>query len=284
MQSRLRSRTFAAIGLAGVFLLAGVVGYAQERGGAQIWRGGYGFTAAPRYPTANTFTGGFNFCRLAFTSNRREKRGWSTDYPGADINLSVRLSELTKARVPKAHDGEPEHIVVRATEDAMFKCPFLVGEDAGTAVFSPTEAAKLREYLLKGGFLFVSDTWGELAEDQFEEQLGRVLPRETFPLESISIEHPVFHSLYDVKEVKQMPSIQSWRRTGGADSERVGEEGKVHVRGITDTHGRLIVLFAHNTDLPDAWEREGEDAEYFYRYSPESYSVAIDVILYAMTH
>jgi hypothetical protein len=284
MQSRLRCRTFAAFALAGVFALASIVAHAQERGNAQIWRGGYGFTAPPRYPTANTFTGGFNFCRLAFTSNRREKRGWSTDYPGADINLSVRLAELTKARVPKAHDGQPEHIVVRATDEALFKCPFLIGEDAGTAVFSPGEATRLRQYLLKGGFLFVSDTWGDLAEEQFEEQIGRVLPREQFPLQSVAMDNPIFHSLFDVKEVKQMPSIQSWRRSGGRDSERPEAEGNVRIRGISDAHGRLMVLFAHNTDLPDAWEREGEDADYFFRFSPESYSVAINVILYAMTH
>jgi hypothetical protein len=284
MPSRSTLRALAAVGLSAAFAVASAVGYAQEPGSSRIWRGGYGFTAPPRFATANTFVGGFNFCRLAFTSNRREKRGWSTDYPGADINLSVRLAELTKARVPRSPSGEPEHIVVRPTDDSMFKCPFLVGEDAGTAVFSPVEAAKLRDYFEKGGFLFVSDTWGELAEQQFEEQIGRVLPREQFPLETVSVSHPIFHSLFDVKEVKQMPSIQSWRRTGGADSERPSETGNVHVRGITDSRGRLMVLFAHNTDLPDAWEREGEDAEYFYRYSPESYSVGIDVILYAMTH
>ena len=41
-----------------------------------------------------------------FTSDRREKQGWSTDYPGADINFSVRLAELTKVRVAMTHDGE----------------------------------------------------------------------------------------------------------------------------------------------------------------------------------
>jgi len=40
-----------------------------------------------------------------FTSNRREKQGWSTDYPGADINFSVRLAELTKVPVKFVNDG-----------------------------------------------------------------------------------------------------------------------------------------------------------------------------------
>jgi hypothetical protein len=74
----------------------------------QVWRGGYGFTPA-KFPTARTFGNGFNFCRLMFQSNRREKRGWDTDYPGADINFSIRLGELTKTRVSRdaSEGGEP---------------------------------------------------------------------------------------------------------------------------------------------------------------------------------
>ena len=283
MASRFSRRTIAAVVM--TLAVAAAAAFAQEGARPQIWRGGFGgFFGPPRYPNANTFMGGFNFCRLAFTSNRREKRGWSTDYPGADINLSVRLGELTKTRVTRATDGEPEHVVVRATDDALFKCPFLVGEDVGTAVFSPTEISKLREYLEKGGFLFVSDYWGTLAGQQFDEQIERVLPRDKYPMIAMPIDHPVFHSLFDVKEVPQIASIQFWRRSGGGNNERGSDSPFVDVRGIVDSKGRLMVLMAHNTDLPDAWEREGEDADYFYRFSPNSYSVAIDVILYAMTH
>ena len=38
------------------------------------------------------------------------------------------------------------------------------------------------------------------------------------------------------------------------------------------------------TDIPDGWEREGEDPEYFYRFSPDAYAVGINVVLYAMAH
>ena len=97
--------------------------YAQR-----IWAGFYGRTP-PKFPTATTFDGNFHFCRVMFMSDRREKQGWSTDYPGADINLSVRLSELTKIRVTLTHDGEsegevPDTVVVRLTDDALFQCPF----------------------------------------------------------------------------------------------------------------------------------------------------------------
>src|SRR5262245_12557612 len=74
--------------------------YAQR-----IWAGFYGRTP-PKFPTATTFDGNFHFCRVMFESDVREKQGWSTDYPGADINLSVRLAELTKVRVTMTRDSE----------------------------------------------------------------------------------------------------------------------------------------------------------------------------------
>ena len=43
-----------------------------------------------------------------------------------------------------------------------------------------------------------------------------------------------------------------------------------------------MVLMTHNTDISDTWEREGEDKDYFYRFSPEGYAIAIDVMLYSM--
>ena len=120
-----------------------------------------------------------------FQSNRREKRGWSTDYPGADLNFSTRLAELTKAPVTMRQDADeedaPDAVVVRLTDDALFKCPYLLMQDAGTADFSGEEARRLREYLLKGGFVFVSDYWGEWAREQFDEQIGLALPPEQFP-------------------------------------------------------------------------------------------------------
>lgn len=276
MKSATRRLLFASL-LVAVALGAGVA-YAQ------IWRGGCGGCDPPRFPTKDTFRGGFNMCRLMFSSNRREKRGWGTDYPGADINFSIRLSELTRTRVPRQPGGDPEHVVVRATDDALFQCPFVLMEDGGTAIFSSAEVARLREYLLKGGFLLAADYWGTLAREQLDEELGRILPREKYPILDVPMDHPMWQMLMDVKQVPQMASIQYWRRSGGGISERGSDSPYVDVRGIADEHGRLMVLMLHNTDIPDGWEREAEDASYFYKFSPGAYSVGIDVVLYALTH
>ena len=251
---------------------------------AQIWRGGYGFYGTPKHPTSTTFAGGFNHCRLMFMSDHREKRGWSTDYPGADINFSIRLGELTKTRITKDKTGDPDYITVSANEPALFQCPYILVEDGGSARFSDEEVLQLREYLKKGGFLFVSDYWGTRAGEQWDEEIGRVLPRETYPIIDLPFTHPIWQMLYVVKDVHQMASIQYWRRSGGGISERGDDSAIVNVRGIADTHGRLMVVMIHNSDIPDGWEREAEDPQYFYKFSPDAYAVGMNVVLYAMTH
>jgi hypothetical protein len=264
---------------------ATIVACASAGVAQRIWYGGYGYTP-PRFPTAQSFKGSFNFCRAMFESNRREKRGWSTDYPGADLNFSTRFAELTKAPVTMWHDHQegdvPDAVVVRLTDAALFQCPFILMEDAGTAEFSGEEARRLQEYLLKGGFLFVSDYWGGYAKEQFDEQIGLALPHGRYPIVDLPLNHPIWSSLFDVKKVPQMPSIQSWRRSGGNTDRGVTDPPSA--RGIADDRGRLMVVMLHNTDIPDGWEREGEDPEYFYRFSPDAYAVGINIMLYAMTH
>jgi hypothetical protein len=240
----------------------------------------------PRMATPDSFDGGFNFCRLQYEQVRWEDggQGWWTDYPDADINFSIRLSELTKTRISRQPGGEPNYLVVRATDDTLFQCPFIEIEDAGTASFSDEEVARLREYLLKGGFLWSDDFWGTLALESFESELARVLPPAEYPIRDITSDHPIFRTMFPLTSIPQIPSIQHWRRSGGGTSERGSDSARVDFRGIADHKGRLMVLMTHNTDISDAWEREGEDPRFFYRFSPDGYAVGINVVMYALTH
>ena len=275
--------TWTCAALVGALAATATAAHAQR-----IWSGYYGSTP-PRFPTATTFDGSFHFCRVMFSSDHREKSGWATDYPGADINLSVRLAELTKMRVTLTNDGEekvPDAVVVRLTDDALFQCPFTLMEDAGTARFSDSEVKRLREYLLKGGFLFVSDYHGQAAREQFDQQIGRVLPADHYPTVDLTPpDHPLWHMMFPVASIPQIASIQTWRRTGGSTVERMNiERAPPDARGIADDHGRLMVVMVHNSDIPDHWEREGEDTDYFFRFSPDAYAIGIDIVLYALTH
>jgi Domain of unknown function (DUF4159) len=250
-----------------------------------MWRGWRG--ERPRFATAAIRDGQFHFCRLMYESIFREAggQGWRTDYPGADINFSIRFAELTKTAVSRDGEGDPEYFVVRGSDDDnLFRCPFLHIEDSGTVRFTDPEVNQLRKYLEKGGFLWSDDFWGEHAWRNWESEIGRVLPPSRYPIVDIPVTHTMFQTVYNVKEILQVPAISQWRRSGGATSERGRESAQVNTRGVFDENGRVMVLMTHNTDISDTWEREGEDVEYFYRFSPEGYAIAINVMLHAMTH
>jgi hypothetical protein len=260
-------------------LLAAVTIHAQWPGEGVGWY-------SPRFAEPGSFDGAFNFCRVAYRSLRGGFRGggWSTDYPRADIHLTIRLSELTKTRVSRTTDGLINHLVVRLTDDELFQCPFVLMSEVGASYFDETDAAQLRAYLLKGGFLWVDDFWGSRAWDHWESELGKVLPRHEFPIVDVPAGHPMLRTLFHVPGVPQIPSIQFWRGSGGETSERYDDSAQPHARAVFDANGRMLALMTHNTDVSDSWERETDDPEYFYRFSVDGYAVGIDVLLYAMTH
>jgi len=251
----------------------------------QIWVGrGRFWRTPPKWAKHENFDGSFNFCRAYYTSNRREDggTGWDTDFPGADNNFSVRLAELTTMRVKLDATGQPDYVVVKLTDPLMPRCTVLHFEDAGTIQLSAEEVASLRAYLLKGGFITVDDFWGTQAWNQWAEEIGRVLPE--YPIFDIPPDHPVMHTLYDVTDFLQVPSINFWYRSAGGVSERGPDSAQVHYRGIQDERGNLMVLMTHNTDVADTWEREGANHEYFELFSPRGYAIGVNTVLYAMTH
>ncbi len=241
--------------------------------------------APPRKPYEATEHGDFTFCRLRYQPVRREwlGTGWDTDYPDGDRNLPLRLSQLTKATVSRDGRGDPFHAVVEATEADLYACPFLFASDVGTIRFSEIEAVRLRDYLLKGGFLWADDFWGEYAWHNWTVEMSRVLPG--YDIVEVPMNHVLFHTLYSVDSVPQVPSIQFWRRSGRrGTSERGSESARPALHGIVDESGRLMVVMTHNTDIADGWEREGEDDEFFYLFSPNAYAVGVNVIIYMLTH
>jgi hypothetical protein len=67
---------------------------------------------------------------------------------------------------------------------------------------------RLRQYLLKGGFLWVDDFWGTRAWNQWSGLITRVLPE--FPIVDVTVADPIRHVLIDIAVLKQVPSIFSW--------------------------------------------------------------------------
>ena len=251
-----------------------------------------------RHKTLEQRDDGFVFCRLQYTKVRHEPdgNGWTTDYPQADRNLMIRLSELTPAPVDFArrHVGPiglggrdhrfPNHWIVDIAnpESGLSTCPFVMASDVGTLEFTDPEVERLRVYLLKGGFLWVDDFWGPAAWRFWQAEVARVLDPLVYPIVDIPPNHPLLRGLY-VVEVPQIAHIGFWQDSDGLTSERGENSAEVHVRGIQDSSGRLMVLMTHNTDIGDSWERESDD-RFFEAFAPSGYAVAVNVLLYVMTH
>jgi hypothetical protein len=230
------------------------------------------------------YDGGFRFCRVWFRNGiAGDGDGWYVDYPRADENLSIRMMELTKAPVTQDGEGNPYPVIVRLTDPSLFRCPFVMMSEPGGSYLNTDEAANLRAYLLKGGFLWVDDFWGSRAWTNWENQIGKALSPAEYPIIDLTVDHAMFRMLFPVHTLPQIPNIGLWRNERRT-SERGPDSDELHVRGIQDRHGRVMVLMTHNTDVSDSWEREGEDPQYFLRFSVVGYQVAINVLLYVLTH
>jgi uncharacterized protein DUF4159 len=246
-----------------------------------------GFGLSARMATDDDYDGRFQFCRVWFQSGFNGDPGaggWSADWPRADINLSIRLSELTKTTIGRLPSGQPHNVVIRLTSPELFNCPFIMMTEVGASELNSREVTHLREYLLKGGFLWVDDFWGNEAWEWWERQLRKVLPAVDYPIVDLRPDHPLYRSQFVVKQTPQISNIGFWARNGGGTSERYEESAVVDTRAILDSHGNIMLLMTHNTDLGDSFEREGDDPEYFSRMSVPGYAFGINALLYAMTH
>jgi hypothetical protein len=259
--------------LALMLVLAAGEGEAQRGGG----RFGRLRVAAP-----TDFDGSFHFCRVAFRGRRGSS--WAVDSPQADVNVSIRLSELTRTRVSFDADNEPNHLVVQLTSPELFQCPFVMMTEVGTLYLDEDEARQLRTYLDKGGFLWADDFWGTYEWLNWEREIRKVFPAGEFPIVDLPLTHPIFRSQFVVQKVPQIPSINNWMGTGGETSERGADSAVPYLRAILDRHGRARVVITYNTDLGDSWEREGDDPNYFYHFAVDGYALGINILLYSMMH
>jgi hypothetical protein len=214
---------------------------------------------------------------------------WETDDPQAEFHLTGGIDRLTRIHtidpgtdeydcrnVYPVRPGGPQD----ARELDIFDYPFVYGVEVGRWFLSDEEAAHLREYLLRGGFLMVDDFHGDVEWEGFWESMRRVFPDREW--EDIPDDHEVFHVLYDLDQKVQIPGVVALR--SGDTCEQCYEGGAdPHWRGIFDTNGRLMVAINHNMDLGDAWEH-ADQSGYPEPLTALAYRFAISYALYSMTH
>jgi len=201
---------------------------------------------------------------------------WSRDYPKADRQFLLAMKRLTRIQGPSR-----EQVVDLDHSDGGYtdidNYPWVYAVQVQTWVFTDAEAKKLRDFLLKGGFLMVDDFHGTEDWEQFLEGMRTVFPDR--PIEDLENKDEIFHTLYDLDDRFQVPGEQYVNT--GRTYEKDGYEPKW--RAIRDDKGRVMVAICHNMHLGDAWEW-ADMPEYPERFASMAFRIGLDYIIYGMTH
>ena len=227
----------------------------------------------------------FTFARLKFQFAERGggfggSRPWDDDAPNADLNLSFRLFETTSLAV------RPGLTFIDITTKDLERYPLVYMAAAGRVIFTDEEVADLRHYLSCGGFLMADDFWGDEQWEHLHEQLGRIFPGQE-PVE-LTLEHRIFHSVFDFKKQPQIPSVGAYYRTGQSFDPGWPyyiKNQEPHYYALYDDKKRMVALLCHNNHYGDGWEHEGDDVSYFEKFSePMGYPMFINLLVYVMSH
>jgi hypothetical protein len=197
---------------------------------------------------------------------------WTTDYPRSDRHLAAAVRRLTRIDARSV-----EQPVAAEDGDDIYNWPWLYAVEVGHWDLTDLEAAKLRDYLERGGFFMCDDFHGTREWDTFLASMKKVFPDR--PIVEIPNDDPIFHVVYDLHGRYQVPGAQFiW-------SHRTYEKDgyQPHWRGIYDDKGRLMVAMCFNMDLGDSWEH-ADNPYYPEKYSALGIRIGINYIVYAMTH
>ena len=269
----------ASCGLLGALALAGLL-YAGQRPFKEYPSVEYGVASLP--PDWNE-KAEWAFARLMFPPGWNDGyRGrfdgdwrlglslWTQDYPKADRQFARSVRRLTKIQVRSVEEA------VNPDDDGeIYNWPWIYAVQVGEWGITPAQGKKLRDYLLRGGFLMADDFHGTLEWSVFEKSMQLVFPDR--PIVEIPDSDPIFHTVFDLTQRYQIT---------GAEHLRVGykNDGRVaHWRAIYDDKGRIMVAISFNSDIGDSWEWQ-DDPRYPVKYSDLGIRIGVNYVVYAMTH
>jgi hypothetical protein len=197
---------------------------------------------------------------------------WTIDYPRSDRHVAAAVRRLT--RIDARSVEQPVNL---DDDDDVFHWPWMYAVEVGTWDLTDAQVKKLRDYLLRGGFLMVDDFHGTFEWSVFLRGMQRVFPDR--PVADIPNDDRIFHTIWDMGDRYQVPGAQ-FLYTG-----QVFEQDGVEARwqAVRDDSGRIMVAICHNMDLGDAVEH-ADDPRYPERYSAQGIRTFVNYITYAMTH
>ncbi len=195
---------------------------------------------------------------------------WTVDYPEGDRTFAILLERLSAIDVRLVEQP------VNLDDDIdVYYWPFLISGLVGAWDLTDAQALKLREYLMRGGFLLCDSFYGTAEWRGFVQGMNRVFPDR--PIVELPEDHPIFDLVYDLR---QRPQIPTWQhlphgyRNDGAEP---------HWRAILDDKGRVMVMITFNNDVADGWQR-ADEPRYPEAAANASIRLGVNFAVYALTH
>lgn len=195
-----------------------------------------------------------------FTIARLKYRGggdWYND-PSAIPNLLAFIKQNTNIQ---AADDEKR---VGIMDQELFSFPMIFITGHGRIDFSDEEAARLRNYLVHGGFLYADDDYG--MDKFFRAAMKKVFPDKE--LVEIPFNHPIYHCHFQFSS--GLPKIHEH------------DGGPPHGYAIFH-QGRMVAYYSFNTNISDGWV----DPEVHKDPEPvrqAALKMGTNIVVYALTH
>jgi hypothetical protein len=193
---------------------------------------------------------------------------WHHDYPDGDTMLPDAVGRLTAI-----HTTPESFQIVDIDSKELFKYPFVYLSEPGFLNLLPEDEKNLREYLDRGGFLFVDDFRGNQADysemENFIVQLRKLYPARN--LEPLPASHPIFHSFFDVDPATMLPPY------------RMYNSGDPQFMGMSDDKNRLMIMVNFNYDASEYWQTL-DVGLCSIREASGAVQLGINYVVYAMTH
>jgi hypothetical protein len=245
--------------------LAGLLVVAIPLVAAAQFSGFFPFGARSGIRTTVAYDGRFTFVRVPY----QRYGGWAADYPLMERNLTTILKDISILDVRV--DGSN---VQPFDDPELLKYPVAYLSEPGYWYPSDTEAAGLRHYLDKGGFLIVDDFHFENEWAVFKTAMNRVLPGGV--VKRLDLSHPIFNTFFQIKSL-EVPYPG-----------RLGEQGLMgEFYGIhrdNDPNSPLTVVVNYNIDIGDYVEWSADQSVYALVPTNEAYKFLINYIIYGLTH
>jgi hypothetical protein len=266
-----RRRRAAAIVCASLISVAAAALAQREFGDSGFQRGR--LQVQPNIP----YDGRFTFVRISYETApggywAGGRPSWAHGYPLAERNLMKIMNEVSYLG---AHDEEINTVTLDDPQLARYPVAYII--EVGWWTLTDREAAALRAYILKGGFVIVDDFklpgWRGIEGggwEPFAENMKRVLPEARFV--DMQATHPIFHAFFEINELDNFPQAYN--------------SGQPIFRGIfedNDPNKRLQVIVNYNTDISQYWEWSGRGFRPFDQTN-EAYKLGVNYLIYGLTH